>query len=288
MVLSQRLGRFADLALARQEHQHVAAPDAGQFVHRVDDAVHQRAVVGVILVPDRPVPELDRIEPARNLDDRRRPLGPAEVLREALGVDRRRRDDHLQVGPPRQQLPEVAEQEVDVQRPLVRLVDDQGVVRLQQRVALRLGEQDAVGHQLDRRAGPGVVGEAHLVADDLARRRAELLRNAAGDRGGGEAARLGVPDQAALAAADDEADLRQLGRLARARLAADDDDLVRFDRARDVLAATGDGQFLGKGDGRQRRTTTWGSRGPGRVVSAVRLHRRPRASAAWSCRCPAG
>ena len=37
-------------------------------------------------------------------------------------------------------------------------------------VALRLGEQDAVGHQLDERVGLRVVGEADLVADRVARR----------------------------------------------------------------------------------------------------------------------
>ena len=42
--------------------------------------------------------------PARDLDHRRRPVRPSEMLREALGVDRRRGDDHLQVGPARQDL----------------------------------------------------------------------------------------------------------------------------------------------------------------------------------------
>ena len=63
------------------------------------------------------------------------PCVDGEVLREAVGVDRRRGDDHLQVGPARQDLPQVAEQEVDVQAALVRLVDDQRVVGAQQRVA---------------------------------------------------------------------------------------------------------------------------------------------------------
>ena len=48
-----------------------------------------------------------------------------------------------------QQPLEVAEQEVDVEAALVRLVDDDRVVAAQQPVALDLGQQDAVGHQLD-------------------------------------------------------------------------------------------------------------------------------------------
>jgi hypothetical protein len=50
-----------------------------------------------------------------------------------------------------QQLLEVAEDEVDVEAALVRLVDDERVVAAQVTVALQLGEQDAVGHHLDQR-----------------------------------------------------------------------------------------------------------------------------------------
>ena len=49
MMLAQRLGGFADLALAGQEHQHVAATGTRTFVDCVDDRIHQRAVVGVVL-----------------------------------------------------------------------------------------------------------------------------------------------------------------------------------------------------------------------------------------------
>ena len=94
----------------------------------------------------------------------------------------------------------MAEQEVDVEAALVRLVDDDRVVGTQQRIALRLGEQDAVGHQLDAGAGREPVLEADLVADDLAERRLQLLGDAPGDARGGDAARLGVADQAAAGA----------------------------------------------------------------------------------------
>ncbi|CAJ3337226.1 Uncharacterised protein [Burkholderia pseudomallei] len=274
MVLAQRLGRVADLALAGQEHEHVAGAFAAQLVDRVDDAVHQvalglaralRAIAararafrvpdgGRPVIGDRPVAHLDRIQPPAHLDHRRGPLVAAEMAREALGVDRRRRDDQLQVRPPRQDLPEVAEQEIDVQAALVRLVDDEGVVRLQQRVGLRLGEQDPVRHQLDGGARGEVVGEAHLVADHLAERRAELLGDPAARRRRREPARLRVADQAraarAEAAAERQADLRQLGGLARARLAADDHDRVSGDRARDLVALARHGQAFGKRDRR--------------------------------------
>ena len=83
---------------------------------------------------DRAVADLDRVGAAGDLDDRRGlAVGVGEVLGEPLGVDRRRGDDDLQVGPAGEQLLEVAEDEVDVQAALVRLVDDQRVVAAQRR-----------------------------------------------------------------------------------------------------------------------------------------------------------
>ena len=130
----------------------------------------------------RPPALLHREQPARHHDHRRRARRAGEVLRKTVGIDGGRGHDHLQVGPPRQDLPQVAEQEVDVQAALVRLVDDQRVVGPQQRVALRLGQQDAVGHQLDARARLQPVLEAHLVAHHLAQRRVQLLRRCAWPR----------------------------------------------------------------------------------------------------------
>ena len=160
-VLAQVLGGLADLALAGQEDQHVARPPRGLAPELVDARRRwRRSRSWSRRLLERAASACSTgIEAARHLDHRRRAVAPSEVLREALGVDRRRGDDHLQVGPARQDLAQVAEQEVDVQAALVRLVDDDRVVGAQQRVALRLGEQDAVGHQLDRRrrarAGPG-------------------------------------------------------------------------------------------------------------------------------------
>lgn len=152
VALAQRFGRFADLALARQEHQHVAGAVAGAFVDRVDDGVDQVAFLvarhalavaarpggrGLVLggfLAHRTVAHLDRIQPARDLDHRRRlVLGRGEMAGEALGVDGGRGDDDFQVGTARQQLLEIAQQEVDVQAAFVRLVDDDGVVAAQER-----------------------------------------------------------------------------------------------------------------------------------------------------------
>ncbi len=154
---------------------------------------------------------------------------------EPLRVDGGRGDDQLQVGPAGQQLLEVAEQEVDVQAPLVRLVDDDRVVGPEHPVPDDLVEQDAVGHQLDQGVRAGVVAEPDRVADGAADRGAGLLGDPFGQRPGGDPSGLGVADRAAHAAADLQADLRQLGRFPGAGLAGDDDHLVRRDRGGQVV-----------------------------------------------------
>ena len=182
----ERLGRVADLPLARQEDQHVAGPLGRELLDRVDDRLGLVADDGLALlvllgqVDERAVADLDGVGAAGDLDDRRRAAATVgEVAGEPLGVDGRRGDDQLEVGPARQQPLEVAEQEVDVEAALVGLVDDDRVVLAQLTVALELGEQDAVGHQLEPARARGAVGEAHLVADQVAELGAELARRSA-------------------------------------------------------------------------------------------------------------
>ena len=153
----------------------------------------------------------------------------------------------LRSGRLRQQPLEVAEQEVDVEAALVGLVDDDRVVAAQLPVALQLGEQDAVGHHLDPAGPRGAVGEPHLVADQVAQLGAELLGDPLGDRARRDPPRLGVADHPAAlagpAAAELQADLRQLGGLPRPGLAGHDHDLVVADRRGDVVAALADRQL---------------------------------------------
>ena len=76
----------------------------------------------------------------------------------------------------------------------MRLVDDDGVVGAQERVGLRLGQQNAVGHQLDGSVLGEPVLEAHLEAHHITQRGFELFGNALGHRTGGNATRLRVAD----------------------------------------------------------------------------------------------
>ena len=150
----------------------------------------------------------------------------------------------------------------------MRLVDDQRVVAAQVPVAGELVQQDAVGHQLDQRAVGGHVGEPDLVADRLPQRAAQLLGDPLGDRPGRQPPRLGVADLPVDPAAELQADLGYLGRLARAGLPRDHHHLVVADDRGDVVLALADGQLGGIGDRRHGRAPG-GTRGRprGRALS---------------------
>ena len=64
---AQDVGGVADLALAGQEHEHVARAFAQQLVDRVGD----RVLLVAVRVLDRPVAQLDRIRAPGHLDHRR-------------------------------------------------------------------------------------------------------------------------------------------------------------------------------------------------------------------------
>ena len=199
-----------------------------------DRRLFLRCGLVVLLVQfDRAIANLDRITAARHVDDRR----IAEMPRKALGIDRRRGDHDLEIGPLRQQPLEVAEQEVDVERSLVRLVDDDRVVVVEEAIALRLGEQDAVGHQLDQAFGRG-CDPGSAACSPRAGRAASSSSSAirARDRARGDAARLRVADDARDAAAASRQIFGQLRRLARAGLAAHDHDRMLLDGAADLVA----------------------------------------------------
>ena len=130
----------------------------------------------------------------------------------------------------------------------MRLVNDEGRVAAQQLVVLNFGEQNTVGHELDGAVFADLGGESHLVADGFANLLAELFGDAFGHGTRGEAARLGVANQALLAQAELEAHLGNLGGLTGAGFTRDDDDLVVADSVHDVVAAFADGQLFGVGD----------------------------------------
>lgn len=198
-------------------------------------------VVGVVaaeLVEGR-VDDLDGERAALDLDDG----GVVEGGAEGGGVDRGGRDDDLQLGAFVAERAEVAEEEVDVERALVGLVDDDGVVFAEERVALDLGEEHAVGEEFDDGVAGCAVIEADLAADLAAPGDVEFVGDAAGDGQGGDPARLGAGDAALGAAAGGEAEFGDLGGFAGAGFAGENEDGVILKSGGDFLGARGDGEF---------------------------------------------
>jgi len=187
------------------------------------------------------VTDLHRVEAPRDLDDGGAPEGGGELFR----VDRGGGDDDLEVPAPSQEGFQHAQDEIDVEAALVRLVDDDRVVLVEKGVGLGLHQEDAVRHDLDEPLGRGAVLEADLVAHRAAGLLAHLLGDALGHRDGGHPARLRAADPAVDAPASLEAHLGDLRGLARAGLAGDDDDGVFADGLDDVRPAGGDGQGIG-------------------------------------------
>jgi hypothetical protein len=222
----QLLLGLADLALARQKHQDVAARvERRHVLDRGGNRLGQIEIVGRGLVE-----HVHREGAALDLEDGR----AAEELGEAAGLEGGRAHDDLQVRPLRQDALQPAEQKVDGQAPLVGLVHDDGVVPGEEPVAVELGEQDPVGHELHVRARGRLVLEADLVADLGAEGRPDLAGDARGHAGGGNAAGLRDADHLVDSAAHGQRDLRELGGLSRAGRPGDDHDLVLVDRRRDV------------------------------------------------------
>ena len=260
-VSAQMVGHFADFPLARQENQDVAARAAAwpapEFVNAVGNGLRQAMLTCFL---ERAIAHLHRKHPARHLKHRRRPPGLREVPGKAISVNRGRGHDDAQIGPPRQDAFDVTEKKVNVQAAFMRLVNDQRVVGPQQRVRLGFGQQNAVGHELDRGLARQPVLEAHLVAHHLARCAAQFLRHPLGDAGCSDASWLRMPDQTAQAGRliqpsppQRQGNLRQLGGLARAGFAADDDDLVLPHRRGNLVAPGRHRQALGERDVQRQR-----------------------------------
>ena len=253
-VLAQVVGRLADLAFAWQEDQYVSTRIAlPQLIHPIGNGLVQTVVAAVF---KRAIALLHRKGAARHHDDGRGAFGALKVFGKPVRVDGGRGDDDFQIWPARQDLADIAQQKVDVEAALVRLVDDERVVVFEQRISLRLGQQNAVRHQLDGGITAQPVLEAHLVAHHLAQRCLQLFGNALGHAAGGNSAWLGVANELAfltrlgiaLAPAQGQRNLGQLRGLARTRLAAHDDDLVLFDGSHDLFALAGYGKRLRKLD----------------------------------------
>ena len=235
---------IANLSLATAEHQDIAGSLDGQLLDCITDRLVLIPRLRDRRINERPVPDFDRVCATSDLHDGR----TIEMVRETFGVDGRGCDDDLEVRPSRQELPDVAEQEVDVERALMCFVDDDRVVGPEVSITVDLVEENPIGHHLDPRGFIDGVGEANLESHEVTDPGSELLGNPLGDRPCGDSPRLRVPDHSRRAPPQLKAQLGELGALAGAGFAGNDHDLVVGDGAQQFLAPGGDGEILRVGD----------------------------------------
>eukprot|EP00965_Chrysotila_dentata_P045002 1494767-Pleurochrysis_carterae.AAC.5 len=187
------------------------------------------------------VEDLDRVQPAGHLHQRRR----VEVGLELARVERCTHHDQLEVGPLCRNFLDEAEEDVGGERALVRLVEDHRSVALEQRVRHRLAQQHAVRHVLQDRLGPRHVLETDRVPNLLAQLDVHLLGHALRDAHRRHATRLRACHQ--LTPASDARvhhEGRDLRRLAGARLTDEDDGLVLLHHFEKLVLLLPNGKLL--------------------------------------------
>ena len=205
---------FADVAFTGQEDEHVAHARLVEQPLALTGGRVDKVGVGRIrrgaLTPRGPILDLHWERAPRNFDD----WSVVESFREGCRVDGGRSDDDLQVGALSQEVLEVPQQEVDVQRTLMSLVDDDGLVFGQRRITLHLGQQHTVGHQLDDRIAARPVVEADLATHLAAPGHVQFFGDASRDGQRGHAARLSATNHGPGPESGLQAHLGDLGRLA--------------------------------------------------------------------------
>lgn len=218
-----------DLVLAGEEDEDVAVRGGGRvdLEDRGDGGVE---VVGLGLLG---VVDVDGVPAAGDVEDGRAVKVPRELLR----VHRRGRDEQLELRPEARDVLDEAEEDVGREGALVGLVDHERGVPAEVGLGEELAEQHAVGHVLEDGLVGGRVLEADGVAHLVADLDAHLVGDARGDGHGGDAAGLRAADlEPAAGVAGLVEVLRELGGLAGAGLADDDEDLVPLDGVEEALA----------------------------------------------------
>ena len=214
---------------------------------------HAAGKVVVLFVLFRQPDGLDGIETPRDGDHG----CPAKKVGEAFRVERGGGDDHPQVGAAGQHAPEQAKQEVDIEAAFVGLIDNQRGILAEERVIARLGQQDAVGHELEARGWRKPPLEAVLIAHRRAEGRLHLLRQTPRHRNGRQAPRLRDPDQPTHVGPRHGRQFRQLRGLSGAGVAADDGDRVRTQRRNQRFGIGGNRQIRRDGEGRRHGRKAW-------------------------------
>ncbi len=122
--------------LGRHENQDVAASFVTDFLDRHRHGPLPVGIAIVVVCLQGTVTQFDWISAAGNLDDGGGAGRITKVLSKPFRVDRRRGNDQLEIPALGKQLLQVTNQQVDIQRTLVRFVDDDCVVLIEESVAL--------------------------------------------------------------------------------------------------------------------------------------------------------
>ena len=126
------------------------------------------------------------------------------------------------------------------------LINNERVVGAQFAVVGELGQQNAVGHELDGTGLREGVVKPNLVPHQFTQGTVQFVSNALRHRTGCDAAGLGVANALPPASAQTQADLGELGGFARARLAGQYDHLMIADRRLDIGPPFADRELLRK------------------------------------------
>ena len=234
---AQRLRRLENFPLGRHKQQHVPRSARANFMHRVRHPLQPIRFVPILVDRRGPIQHLDRIHASRDFQHRDRPHHRTKVGRKSFGINRGRRDNHLQITSLRNQTMQVPEQKVDIQGPLVRFIDNNRIVIVEKRPTLRFRQQNSVRHQLDMRLLGRGIGKTDFKADFTTDLNGKFFGDARGDRTSGDPAGLCVSDGSGHTPSQFEADFGKLRRLPRTGLATDHDDLMVPNRGSNLVFA---------------------------------------------------
>ena len=126
----------------------------------------------------------------------------------------------------------------------MRLVENQGTILTQLRIPLRLGKQDAIGHELDARVLAELLIKAHLITDHSAHRHLQLFRHAPRHTHRRNPPRLRATHPPALQPQGLGDHLRQLRGLARPGVAHNHNDPMLTQGRKNLLPVRDHRQFL--------------------------------------------
>ena len=166
------------------------------------------------------------------------------MVGETLRIDRRRGNDNLEIPALLQQTLQIAQQKIDIEAALMRFINDDGVVGLEEWVMLRFGEQNTVRHQFDQRIRRGTILEPYFDTDTFADAGIQFFRHAPRDRARCQTTRLRMTDKPLYAPPEFQTNLWQLRGFTRTGFPANNHHGIGRNRRRNlVLTATNRQRF---------------------------------------------